>query len=90
MRRRAISGAREIVVIGSQALLGSFLDAAQELLVSQEADMYPLDRPERADLIDGSRGELSPFHEEFGTFMEKNTGIIRRSNRVPGERNAFL
>jgi hypothetical protein len=64
----SITGCREIVVIGSQALLASCPDAPAELLVSMEVDCYPRDRPDRADLIDGSIGELSPFHETFGYY----------------------
>lgn len=44
----------EIIVIGSQAILAQFPDAPAELLVSNEADVYPKNRPERSDLIDGS------------------------------------
>ena len=33
-----------------------------------EVDLYPLDAPEKADLIDGSIGELSPFHQTFGYY----------------------
>lgn len=64
----SISGCRELVVIGSQAILGAFPDAPAELLTSLEVDLYPLDAPEKADLIDGSIGELSPFHETFGYY----------------------
>lgn len=58
----------EIVVIGSQAILGQYPKAPPDLLVSVEADVYPRRRPERADLIDGSIGEGSPFHETFGYY----------------------
>lgn len=64
----SIAGCREIVVIGSQALLASHPDAPDELVRSMEADCYPLDDPAKADLIDGSIGELSPFHEAFGYY----------------------
>jgi len=63
-----IAGATEIVVVGSQALLGEFPAAPAELLESMEADVYPRDHPERADLIDGAIGELSPFHETHGYY----------------------
>jgi hypothetical protein len=63
-----ITGARQIVVIGSQAILASFPDAPPELTASQEADTYPLEAPEKADLIDGSIGEKSPFHDTFGYY----------------------
>jgi hypothetical protein len=58
----------QIVVVGSQAILGAFPAAPQELLVSVEADLFPLGHPERAELIDGSIGEGSPFHETFGYY----------------------
>jgi len=58
----------EIVVIGSQAILGEYPDAPEELLVSVEADVYPRHHVERADLIDGSIGEGSPFHSTFGYY----------------------
>ncbi len=46
---RAAAGnanATNIVVIGSQAILGTYPDASEELLVSIEADVFPRDRPE--------------------------------------------
>ena len=60
----------EIVVIGSQAILGQFPDAPAELCVSIEADVYPKNKPERADLIDGSIGEGSPFHDTYGYYAQ--------------------
>lgn len=62
----AITGISEWVVIGSQAILGTHPDAPSELLVSSEVDLYPPSDPSKADLVDGSIGELSPFHEQFG------------------------
>lgn len=60
----------EIVVIGSQAILGQFPDAPSELLRSMEADVWPRNRPERWELVDGTLGELSPFHETFGYYAQ--------------------
>jgi len=60
----------EIVVIGSQAVLGQFPDAPAELRRSMEADVWPRNHPERWELIDGSIGELSPFHETFGYYAQ--------------------
>ena len=54
-----IAGDTEIVVIGSQAILGQYPDAPAELLVSADVDVYPRNHPDRADLIEGSIGELS-------------------------------
>jgi hypothetical protein len=64
----SIADAQKLVIIGSQAILGSFPNAPAELTISAEADTYPLDAPEKADLIDGSIGEKSPFHETFGYY----------------------
>lgn len=66
----AISGDSEIVIVGSQAILGRYPEAPAELLVSADADDYPRHHPERADLIDGSIGELSPFHETYGYYAQ--------------------
>ena len=58
----------EIIVVGSQSILGQFPDAPAELCRSMEADVWPRNHPERWELIDGSIGELSPFHETFGYY----------------------
>jgi hypothetical protein len=65
-----IAGDDEIVVIGSQAILGRYPDAPAELLVSKDVDIYPRHHPERADLVEGSIGELSPFHETYGYYAQ--------------------
>jgi hypothetical protein len=64
----AIAEDRQIVVIGSQSVLGQFPDAPTALLVSLDADVFPRTHPERSDLIDGAIGEGSRFHEEFGYY----------------------
>jgi hypothetical protein len=66
----AITGAEEIIVIGSQAILGARPDAPESLLASREADLFTLRDPKDADLIDGSIGEGSPFHETFGYYAQ--------------------
>lgn len=69
----------EIIVVGSQAILGQFPDAPADLLVSVEADVYPKNHPDRWELIDGSIGELSPFHQTFGYYaqgVEPGTAIL--------------
>ncbi|MEZ0267241.1 MAG: DUF6036 family nucleotidyltransferase [Phycisphaerae bacterium] len=62
----ATADVRDIVVIGSQSILGSHPDAPADLTVSMEADVFPKDRPDRSILIDGAIGELSLFHQTFG------------------------
>ena len=60
----------ELVVIGSQSILGAFPNAAQELLMSMEADVYPRGAEDKADLIDGAIGEGSLFHETYGFYAQ--------------------
>jgi hypothetical protein len=55
----------EIVVVGSQAILGQHPDAPDSLLVSMEADVYPRRDPSRADRIDRTIGDGSRFHETY-------------------------
>ncbi len=69
----------ELIIIGSQAILGQFPDPPAELCVSTEADLWPKNHPERWELIDGSIGELSPFHDTFGYYgqgVEEGTAIL--------------
>ena len=69
----------DIIVVGSQSVLGQFPDARSELLVSVKADVYPKNRPDRSDLIDGSIGEGSPFQTAFGYYahgVDSSTSIL--------------
>jgi hypothetical protein len=74
-----ITGATEFVIIGSQAVLGQFPQAPDELLISIEANVFSLRNPEDTDLIDGSIGEGSPFHQTFGYYahgVSQETAIL--------------
>ena len=76
-----ISDDDEIVVVGSQAILGQIPEAPPELLVSMEADEYPKNKPELADLIDGCIGEGSPFEATYGYYAQgvgPNTAVLPR------------
>jgi hypothetical protein len=80
----AIAETKDLIVLGSQAILGKWPDAPGDLLVSQEVDTYPADVPDRADLIDGTIGELSPFHEQFGYYAHgvgPETAVLPRDWR---------
>jgi len=80
---------REIVVIGSQSILGAFPNAPEDLLVSMEADVFPKDRPELSIVIEGSIGERSMFHETFGYyghFANRLAGTPRASGKREHER----
>lgn len=69
----------DIIVIGSQAILGPYPDAPVELLTSIEADVFPKDRAGDSILIDGTIGERSLFHETFGYYahgVDETTAIL--------------
>jgi hypothetical protein len=74
-----ITGSSEFVVVGSQAVLGQFPQAPEELLISIEADVFSLHKPTDNDLIDGSIGEGSPFHQTFGYYahgVSEETAVL--------------
>jgi hypothetical protein len=66
----AITGDRELYVVGSQAILGSCPHVHPDLCRSMEVDIAPKNRPELEGLIEGSIGELSPFHRTFGFYVD--------------------
>ncbi|HEY5202661.1 MAG TPA: hypothetical protein VIJ31_17305 [Acidothermaceae bacterium] len=67
-----IIGEQDIVVIGSQSILGSFTDSElpDPAIASIEADLAFLDDPDnaKADKVDGAIGEDSQFHATFGYY----------------------
>lgn len=83
----AITNRYEIVIIGSQSILGSHPNASEDLLYSEEADMYPLDDPASSDLIDGAIGEGSPFHDRFGYYAQ---GVDDTTAMLPKDWQARL
>ena len=64
----AITECDQLLVVGSQSILGSFPDAPPPLNTSIEADICPLDAPEKADLISSSIGEITLFQATFGYY----------------------
>jgi hypothetical protein len=60
----------EFIIIGSQSILGAIPNPPSELKLSMEADMYPLNAPEKTDLIDGALGEGSPFHDMYRYYAQ--------------------
>jgi hypothetical protein len=65
-----VCGEREIVVIGSQAILGNVDDPPPGMLVSMEADLYPRADPSKAIEIEGSLGDGSYFQATFGFYAQ--------------------
>lgn len=70
----------EIVIIGSQSILGQFPNAPMRLLVSMEADIYPRHHPELAGRVDGAIGEGSSFHELHGYYVQ---GVGPETAKLP-------
>jgi hypothetical protein len=64
----------EILVIGSQSILGTYWEdeLPAEAWVSIEADVAFFDDPDedKALMVDGSIGELSPFHETHAYYAQ--------------------
>jgi hypothetical protein len=84
----AIADDPEILVIGSQSILGEFSDERlpADAIASIEADVAFLDDPDgrKADLVDGAIGELSMFHSRFGYYAQGvsvSTAVLPRGWR---------
>jgi hypothetical protein len=58
-----IAGDNELYIFGSQAILGQYPDATEQLRKSIEVDLTPKNKPEAIEKIDGALGENSPFHQ---------------------------
>src|SRR5437870_9320645 len=74
-----IADDENIIVIGSQAILGQFPNAPESMRVSMKADLYPLHHRERSDLIDGGIGEVSPFHKTGRSSHRKSRNHRKKS-----------
>jgi hypothetical protein len=75
----ATADVTDIVVIGSQAILGAYPTPPPDLTISMEADVFPKDAPERSIVIDGAIGEESMFHKTFGYYahgVDETTAIL--------------
>ena len=84
----AITNERDFVVVGSQSLLAAVPHLPPPLNQSMELDLYPLSKPEMANLIDGTIGELSPFDEAFGCYAH---GVAPETAILPaGWRNRVI
>ena len=84
-----IADERDVLVIGSQAILGSLPEdrLPTEATASIEADVAFFDDAddEKADRVDGAIGELSQFHETFGYYAQGvsvSTAVLPRGWRA--------
>ena len=80
----------ESIIVGSQSILGSAPNPENEFTMSAEADIYPMNAPSKADLIEGALGEGSQFHDTNGYYAQGvgpetavlPNGWIQRVHRV--------
>jgi hypothetical protein len=70
----------EFVVVGSQAVLGAVTEVPDSMLVSMEADVYPLQEPDRAIEVDGAIGDGSQFQRTYGYYAH---GVGPETARLP-------
>jgi hypothetical protein len=82
-----ITNETDILVIGSQSILAQFPNAHPDLLVSMEADVFPLHRPDLSLQVDGAIGERSIFHETFGYYAH---GVDETTATLPTAWNQRL
>src|SRR5258708_12322447 len=73
-----ITGEKQFVIIGSQALHGKYPDLPDEICVSAEVDLIAKNLPSRTEWLNAI-GALSEFHEEFGFYadpVDETTAIL--------------
>lgn len=78
----AILGEQAVIVVGSQAILGSIDAPPADAVASIEADLLPMDDRDgrKADLIDGAIGEGSPFQDLHGIYAQ---GVSEQTSVLP-------
>jgi hypothetical protein len=81
-----IAGETDIVVFGSQSILGSFDedDLPDAAVGSVEADVtfWSDARDEKADMVDGAIGEGSEFHQMYGYYAQ---GVSITTAKLPAD-----
>ena len=65
-----VTGEKELIVIGSQAVLGRYPQAPAPLLISQEIDIYAPAAPKMSDMIDAALGLDTQIWRTFGFYID--------------------
>jgi hypothetical protein len=77
-----VSSETTLIVFGSQAILGQYPNAHEDLRQSMEADVAPGSGDEHvARMIDGALGEGSQFHQNHGFYLHGLTSMQRSFQR---------
>lgn len=64
-----ITGEKQFIVVGSQALHGKHPDLADEIVKSAEVDLLAAKSPNKTDWLNAI-GVFSQFHETFGYYVD--------------------
>ncbi len=73
-----ITGEKQFIIIGSQALHAKFADLPDEIVMSAEVDLIAKAHPSRTEWLNAI-GQDSPFHEQFGYYadpVDEKTAIL--------------
>lgn len=84
-----VSEDTELWIFGSQAILGEFPNAHENLRASIEVDVQPKNRPEAVDYVDGALGELSQFHQTHGFYVHGGYPLNLRNFQMVGNREPY-
>ena len=76
-----LTGEKTLIIIGSQAILGQFPNAPEDLLISREIDIFSPARPETADRISGAFGADTHFERTHDFQID---GVGPTTATVPG------
>src|SRR5690242_18804684 len=88
-----ITGEKQFVIIGSQALHGKYPDLPDDIVLSAEVDLIASKTPDRTEWLNVI-GVHSPFHESFGYYadpVDETTAVLpkgwkgRLVNLPPGD-----
>lgn len=75
---------KEFFIIGSQSLHGKYPDMADQILVSQEVDIFAKNKGKNSDYLNVI-GVDSPFHETYGYYadpVDEHPRCCRRTGRT--------
>lgn len=78
-----ITGEKQFIIIGSQALHGKYPDLADDIVKSAEVDLLAATSPKRTEWLNAI-GVYSQFHETFGYYadpVDEKTAILPKGWR---------
>ncbi|MBS0524169.1 MAG: hypothetical protein JSS04_11105 [Proteobacteria bacterium] len=73
-----ITGQKQFVIVGSQALHGKYPDLADKIVMSAEVDLFAPRQPDATELLN-EIGVDSPFHATFGFYadpVDEGTAVL--------------